>query len=294
MIERQYHRSMLVTRLDDVATFARLAAPVLEHDPAANNLVLGIVQSLLDRPDSYAGASCWLVEHDGAPVGAAIRTPPYNVVVADPLDGGAIEALVERLTSDEPNLPGVTANTPWVSRFADRWSAASGSASRTTIAQGVYSLTSVAAPPPAAGAARVASAGDRPLLERWMHEFEREALTAMTIRDEHATQRAIDARIGGGDAAGFTLWEVDDRPVSMTGWTRITGGARVGPVYTPPAERGRGYASNLVAEVSAELLERGAEACFLYTDLGNPTSNGIYQVIGYEQVAESLMIAFEG
>lgn len=111
MIERRYDRSMLVTRLDNVATFARLAAPVLEHDPAANNLVLGIVQSLLDRPDSYAGASCWSW-HDGASVGA-IRTPPYNVVVADPLDEEAIDALVERLTSDEPNLPGVTANSPW-------------------------------------------------------------------------------------------------------------------------------------------------------------------------------------
>lgn len=64
-------------------------------------------------------------------------------------------------------------------------------------------------------------------------------------------------------------------------------------MYTPTPERGRGYASNLVAEVSLRMLAAGAGACFLYTDLGNPTSNGIYRALGYEQVAESLMIAFE-
>ena len=72
----------------------------------------------------------------------------------------------------------------------------------------------------------------------------------------------------------------------------IAGGARIGPVYTPPEERGRGYASNLVANVSAGALERGAGACYLYTDLGNPTSNTIYRRLGYRQVAESSMIVF--
>jgi GNAT superfamily N-acetyltransferase len=283
---------MRATRINDVPHFADLAAPVIERNPAANNLVLGIVQSLLDRPDSYADASCWVVEHDGASVGAAIRTPPYNVVVADPLHEEAIDALVEGLISDEPELPGVTANTPWVSRFAERWAAASGSTPRTTIAQGVYALTSVRPARPAAGLSRAATHNDRPLLERWMLEFESEALTA-TVRDEHATERAIEARLGAGKGSGFTFWEDADRPVSMTGWTHITGGARIGPVYTPPVERARGYASNLVAEVSSQMLERGAEACFLYTDLGNPTSNGIYRAIGYDQVAESLMIAFD-
>ncbi len=63
-------------------------------------------------------------------------------------------------------------------------------------------------------------------------------------------------------------------------------------MYTPSEERGRGYASNLVAEVSARMLDDGAAACFLYTDLANPTSNAVYRRIGYEQVAESSMIRF--
>ncbi|MEX1265143.1 MAG: GNAT family N-acetyltransferase [Actinomycetota bacterium] len=283
---------MRVKKIDDVPTFAELTAPVIGRDPAANNLVLGIVQALLDRPDPYADASCWVVEHDGVSVGAAIRTPPYNAVVADPLHDEAIAALADRLMTDDPDLPGVTANTPWVSRFAECWTAASGSTARTAVAQGVYALISVQQPRPTGGGSRAATADDRPLLERWIHEFEREALTAI-VRDEHGTKRAIEARLGAGEGGGFTFWQDGGREVSLTGWTRITGGARIGPVYTPATERGRGYASNLVAEVSAQMLALSAEACFLYTDLGNPTSNGIYRAIGYEQVAESLMIAFD-
>ncbi|HJW22008.1 MAG TPA: GNAT family N-acetyltransferase, partial [Candidatus Limnocylindrales bacterium] len=61
-------------------------------------------------------------------------------------------------------------------------------------------------------------------------------------------------------------------------------GIRVGPVYTPPELRGRGYASNLVAGVSQLQLDAGRTFVFLFTDLANPTANKIYQEIGYEPV----------
>ena len=89
-----------------------------------------------------------------------------------------------------------------------------------------------------------------------MHAFEDEALQAM-IRDEHATERAIDARLGPDATGGFSIWDDGGRPVSLTGWMRIRGGARIGPVYTPPDDRGHGYASNLVADVSASHPPRG-------------------------------------
>jgi predicted GNAT family acetyltransferase len=285
---------MDVIELPDVATFLASAGEVLERDPAANNLPLGIAQQLVDRPGSYEEAFFWVAEHDGEIVGAAMRTSPYPVVVADPARDGndVVDAFVSTLAVAQPALPGVTANEPWASRFAEAWTAATGSTWRSSIAQGVYALTEVRPPDPATGVSRDATIDDRAHLMRWMRAFEAEALQAM-IRDEHATERAIDARLAPGATGGFTLWEVDGRPVSMTGWTPITGGARIGPVYTPPEDRGQGYASNLVADVSARMLGRGASACFLFTDLGNPTSNAIYRRVGYEQVAESSMIVFD-
>ena len=75
--------------------------------------------------------------------------------------------------------------------------------------------------------------------------------------------------------------------MSLTGVGGLTPhGIRVGPVYTPPELRGRGYASNLVAAASQAALDDGRRALFLFTDLANPTSNRIYQAIGYEPVRD--------
>jgi len=282
---------MEVTPLPDAASFLAAAAPVLERDTAANNLPLGIAQQLVDRPDTYPEAYFWVAAESGRVVGAAMRTPPYPAILADPLHEAVIDAFIATFTVAQPDLPGVTANEPWASRFADAWTASTGVPWRRSIGQGVYAMTTVRPPRRAAGSARAATPDDRPLLRRWMSAFAAEALQAMP-RDEGDMERGIDARMGPGAAGGFTFWEVDGRPVSLTGWMPIPGGARVGPVFTPSDERGRGYASNLVAEVSTRLLDDGAPACFLYTDLENPTSNAIYRRLGYEQVAVSSMIRF--
>jgi predicted GNAT family acetyltransferase len=69
---------------------------------------------------------------------------------------------------------------------------------------------------------------------------------------------------------------------------------RIGPVYTPPDYRGRGYASACTAALSQQMLYAGYQYCFLYTDLSNPTSNRIYQNIGYELVCDIDSYRFEG
>jgi predicted GNAT family acetyltransferase len=99
-------------------------------------------------------------------------------------------------------------------------------------------------------------------------------------------------------SAGILLWEDGGVPVSLAGWGGPTpNGIRVGPVYTPPELRGRGYATALSADLSQRLLdgrlfEGGRRFCFLYTDLANPTSNAIYERVGYRRVAESAEIVF--
>jgi predicted GNAT family acetyltransferase len=82
------------------------------------------------------------------------------------------------------------------------------------------------------------------------------------------------------------FWD-DSGPVSMAGLTRPTPhGISVSFVYTPPELRGRGYASAVVGRLSQRCLEEGRDFCTLYTDLSNPTSNSIYQRIGYRALAD--------
>jgi predicted GNAT family acetyltransferase len=61
--------------------------------------------------------------------------------------------------------------------------------------------------------------------------------------------------------------------------------ACVCPVYTPPAQRGRGWASNAVAEVSRRIQAEGARVC-LFTDQANPTWNKIYVALGYRPMVD--------
>jgi predicted GNAT family acetyltransferase len=72
---------------------------------------------------------------------------------------------------------------------------------------------------------------------------------------------------------------------------QIAGSARVAPVYTPPEHRGRGYAAAVTAEVSAAARRAGADEVLLFTDLANPTSNGVYTRIGYRPVSDRLVVS---
>jgi predicted GNAT family acetyltransferase len=70
--------------------------------------------------------------------------------------------------------------------------------------------------------------------------------------------------------------------------------ARDGPVYTPPDQRGRGFGAAVTAAVSQGALEAGAEEVLLFTDLANPTSNRIYQRLGYRAFEDLVVLLFEG
>jgi predicted GNAT family acetyltransferase len=96
-----------------------------------------------------------------------------------------------------------------------------------------------------------------------------------------------------GDGRHAYLWEVGDRVVSLVvAGARTPNGRRIGPVYTPPAERRRGYAAALTAAASQVQLDRGSRFCFLFTDLANETANALYQRIGYQPVTDVDRYAF--
>jgi predicted GNAT family acetyltransferase len=283
-----------VERLDDAAAFLAEAEPLLLADEARHNLVLGIAGTIRDSPELYPLRSLWIVRDGDEVVGAALRTPPYNLIVARPETAQAIAELAEAVAGEE--LPGVVGGEPEVQQFAELWSRRTGAGVRTSMRQGVYALERVEAPSGVPGSARVATIPDRELALRWWVAFGDEVLHEGGPGRDLAEQ-TLDHRLSS-PTAGILLWEHDGEPVSLAGWGGQTpNGIRVGPVYTPPELRGRGYATALTAELSQRLLdgrlfEGGRRFCFLYTDLANPTSNAIYERIGYRRVAESAELAF--
>jgi uncharacterized protein len=277
---------MDVRRVDDPAAFFEAASPLLLADEARHNLMLGIAGTLRDHPSRYPEYGLWLAEEGSATVGAALRTPPHNLVLARPREDSVLEALAAAI---DDKLPGVFGALPEAERFAAAWAAKTGAAPRKTRAEGVFALERVRPVRAVTGRMREADATDRPLLIDWFTAFAEEALGEDAPAE--SPDLVIDHRLTAA-AAGVVLWD-DDRPVSLASFGNPTpNGIRIGPVYTPPEHRRRGYASALVAELSERLLAE-RRFCFLFTDLANPTANRIYEQIGYRRVCDAAQIAFE-
>ena len=275
---------------NDVQSFLEAAGPVLRRDEARHNLMYGICSTLIEAPDAFPTFHLWTVVSQGEPVLAMLMTPPYNLALGAPSDPAAVRFAAQELMEQGVELPGVTGALPEADAFADEWESLSGVTRRRRMAQGVYAVRAVRAPGAVGGEMRLAQVGDRELLIEWFEAFVAESIPEDARHQDAAA--AVDRRLGPSRGFGFALWE-DGEVVSISGFGGETPhGIRIGPVYTPPRLRRRGYASALVAELSRRLLEDGRDYCFLYTDLANPTSNRIYMDVGYELVCESADYAF--
>ena len=284
---------MEVVAFTDPVAFRERVSPFLLTDEARHNLLLGIAGALVERPEVYPAFHLWLVEDAArSVVGAATLTPPFNLVIARPAVEDVPVELAKEVHAEGVRPPGVSGAEPEAQAFADAWCALTGATATRRMAQRIYRLTEVRPVPPIPGAMREATAADRGLLLAWMVTFAGEALVDREGETERI-ERLLDARLVSNET-GYFLWEDQGVPVCLVGTGGPTpNGVRIGPVYTSPAFRGRGYASALTAAVSALSLQRGRRFCFLYTDLANPTSNAIYQRIGYEPVCDASDVRFE-
>jgi GNAT superfamily N-acetyltransferase len=280
---------MEVTRVEAVAEYRGLVAPLLGRAPARHNLILGILDVLDRRPDTYPDFHLWAVGDDGRVVAAAIQTPPYNLALAEPLDEGGLAPLAAAILDAGIRLPGVVGGNAEAETFGAAWVALAGGRTETTTRQGIYELTAVLDRGDAEGEPRVASEDDLGLIAEWHDAFIAEAVPGFA-GDLDPRARRVRSAVEEG---GYWLWEVGGRPVAMTGTSPAPpDGVRVGPVYTLPQARGHGYATALVAHLSGVALERGGRACYLHTDLANATSNAIYQRIGYRRVCDAIDLRF--
>ena len=274
-------------RVTDAAEFRGRAGPLLEEDELRHTVPLGVLSTLERDPSRYAERHLWLVENAGRVVACAMMTPPFHLLVAGQ-DQAALEELVATVRGDGVPVPGVNGVVPEAEQFAACWARATGATTRRSMSLRMYATTSVTPVPAAVGEMRTAGESDRSLLAEWAHAF----------ADETGLQggpgeiaRSIVARVGADP--GIVLWDVGGTVVTMAGASVSSPGiARVGPVYTPPKHRRRGYATSLVAAWTEELLGRGIRRCALFTDLANPTSNSIYQAVGYRPVADAAEFDF--
>ncbi len=284
---------MRIEYFSNVAAFAQQAQPFLLEHEAENSATLGILDRLAQNPLTYSDSPPLLaLLHDDQQIAAAVLiTPPRNIVLPV-MDLAAVQPLAQALFADGVSLPGAIGPNQVAEAFAAAWCALSGQRSQINVRERVFELTRLIPPAPTSGHFRWAVPADRELLVEWSMAFNHEALGVAEPARAQAEKWA-DTIIDRTDYRGLAVWEDEGRMVSYAGFGgRTPHGVRVAPVYTPPALRGRGYASACTAAVSQFLLASGHQRCFLNTDLANPTSNKIYQAIGYRPVGDALELRF--
>jgi len=268
--------------------FLDVALQPLLQEEEKNNLILGISMRVRAGRKYGEEAPLFLTVYDqGDLVVAAVRTPPHNMILHcenDRLD--ALDVIAEHLIEIEHQLPGVNGTVDVAAAFAEIWSQRTGESAFVRMEQRIYALTEVLPPTNVSGHLRWAEEEDIPTLVKWFLGFCEEAeLDDPPTKPEESIRRFMKT-------GKLAVWD-EGGMVSMTGSSRGTpNGATVSVVYTPPKFRGNGYASGCVAALSQSLLDDGNRFCALYTDLSNPTSNKIYQNVGYRPVVDCAMVQF--
>ena len=277
-----------VTRHLTPKAFLGVARPLLSEREAEYGLMLAIGSAWARRGEFPSGSQVYVATVDSAsgPDAAALMTVPNNVIVTN-ASAGAVSALAEDLGQAELPVPGVHAPTKTAEAFAGAWNRTRGISSRLTKTLRIHELTRVMAVPSTPGQFRPAQEAELEQLATWFEALWTEAGGGL------AGQTGMKVARNNFGAGWLFVWD-HGGPVSMASATGPTpNGIRVNGVYTPPEHRGRGYATSCVAALSARLLAEGRRFCFLFTDAANPTSNAIYQRIGYVPVAEVQEYRFE-
>ena len=263
--------------------FVAAAADWLRSEPVRHTTLLTVLQTVLDRgPGAYGDQPPqfgWHESQGGEVDGAFLRTPPFSMLLA-PLPAGAAGQLIELLQARDALPPAVNLVKADADAVTAAWLAETGGGTSIGMRTRLYQLGTLLPPDPLpAGRSRPGTEADTDLLIDWHVAFAAEAGT----RAHHADRAVADVL----DRDAVTLWEVDGAAVSMATLSRqVAGAMRVGQVYTPPELRRRGYGAAVTTAATQAAFAAGATDVLLFTDLANPTSNAIYQRLGYEPLAD--------
>lgn len=285
--------SLTVTRYAAPTDYARRTRPLMLRAEAAHCLPLGLL------PDIESGEISGALLAALTPRGAAsepelviMQTPPYRLILGEPAGNAAsappqevASLLVDALPA---GLPGVSGPQPLVGAFAERYAARYALDARRVMQERIYRAERIRPPKGVKGAMRRAAPGDAPQLTEWWRAFSSEITPFEPDRAAASVARDLAAQVGG-----LFVWEAGGEIVAMAGARGPTpSGMRIGPVYTPPGERGKGYASALVSELANHLLKEGRRFVFLFVNVKNTPAISVYERIGFSPVAGRTVFDF--
>jgi uncharacterized protein len=274
---------MSISITSDPQAFAAFAGAFLRAELEREQLARILAEVLRGRYAEHPNHFATVLGGGGELLAVALRTPPHSLMCTT-LPGPAASLAAELIdiwVARDPDVVGVGAEPETARALAAAWARRTGGESQLEVRMAMHAATAIEDPPRrVAGRMRLAAADERDQLVRWWRAFYAEA------EPLHPDDAEQDVAARYGDRSLY-VWEDGGVPVSLICARRTGNGyGWIGPVYTPPERRRRGYAGAGVAAASRQLLDAGASRCLLFTDLDNPTSNKIYHEVGYRRFAD--------
>ncbi|MGH1259097.1 MULTISPECIES: GNAT family N-acetyltransferase [Bacillus] len=269
---------------EEILNFKEEVTPFLEKNEQENNLILGVLQ-MVQQPIFMGVAK---QEEEIAVVFLQTEEKKQIIVATSEIAEEDIVELAKKLTKVYSNVPRLIGNKKIVQKLAEEIAVLENKKTTVAMEQGIYELKQVKKKWNGDGVFREVSSDELTLIEQWIYQFCEDVRLPTTKEEAKQTAHTLitNRRLFG--------LEVDGKLVSVAAKTRpTTNNITVNFVYTPKEARKKGYASSCVAALSQRMLDEGYKTTTLYTDLANPTSNKIYQEIGYEKIAESVLIFLE-
>lgn len=272
----------------DVQRFLEKASVFLSRERSTHSFLLSLAQRYINSGKSVHLAVQALDQNRKTRV-VGLQTESDRPMIISKTSARDASLFAEALSSQVEVLSGINGPAHSADVFSETWRARKSCQSKVILNLRLFELLKVKEPKKPSGFFRPAETRDEEVLFKWLIAFHNEAVPHDPVSTPEERYRLI--REGTRKSQWF-VWEDDGECVCFLGSMRETETERwIGPVYTPPELRGRGYGSALVAAVGQQIVDSGKKG-MLFTDLTNPTSNGIYSAVGFQALQDFRHINF--
>ena len=270
--------SLRFVEFPNVRAFQIRVGPWLTLREGENCHLLGLLPDFAKT--STGPQARFLAVQDRDEIVAAAVLFPSGSMVATWATREIVEVLLQGLAGTRSVLTGVYAPSYVSKLVAKLWAERTGQKFARDRDERLYQLAFPVHTPAAGGRLEAATPQDRALVLDWAVGFSKEV--KLEVGGSTVSQQ-VDELIR---LQCLYLWKHPE-PVAMAAWVCPTPhGGCINFVYTPPAQRGKGYGKDVTTALGQKMLNAGSRFCFILTDCEDRRTNQLYQRIGARTLCE--------
>jgi hypothetical protein len=276
---------MKCTQYKDIKEYFSKVESFLLQNESENNLQLGLASRLVKKPAEATAPIYLVVEENRVVIGAAIRTDMKRPFNFSKMNKAGIDCIIDYLHSKKIEIRGCHSEEDASLYFAETYCDKVNKMFSIVMHQGIYELNKLIMPPTNDLKIIPATIDHYDVVYNFVKGFTEDCFPNEPF-NENDCIKSTEQHIERGNY--YLLKNKYGEFISAATNNRQTENSGcISWVYTPKNYRGNGFGSLVTALVTREILNSGKKFCNLFTDLSNPTSNGIYQNIGYKLIAKA-------